>query len=180
MCGKYRNYILVSLVVAGVVLAVGLAIGLTLTTSTTTTSTPGRRKQIILKIPLLMNLFSSRRNNYWWLWWRSWWSSCGGWSVQSWQQEDLPPTWPPGKKVLSHAVWPPPLWGRHIRTILPDVESSHWKLHPNLSHTQREEISSLVLEYWGGEWPHLINGRSILYTLHWISQPWRFLFNCQF
>ena len=63
MCGKYRNYILVSLVVAGVVLAVGLAIGLTLTTSTTTTSAPGN-----FSFKDSMNIFSSRRHNNWWLW----------------------------------------------------------------------------------------------------------------
>ena len=70
--GKYRKYILVSLV-AGLSLAVILALGLLLTT------TPGRRKKIslALKIPSLIIIFSSRGDNNWW-----WKIRCEGGSVQ--------------------------------------------------------------------------------------------------
>ena len=104
----------------------------------------GRKSQTILyrDIVSLINIFSSRRDNNWWRGSQHFtWFDRG--NLQFEDQEKLPPSPPPGRwEGRTQPVWSPPVWWLWLNntTILSDVESTNWRVHPHLSHTEREEI----------------------------------------
>ena len=94
-----------------------------------------------------MALLSSRSNHNLCLWsQQASWSEGG--SLQYQQEQELSPSKPSGRwEIRTQPVWSPPVWWALIinTTVLPDVESSHWRLHHHLSQTEKDEMGSLML-----------------------------------